>query len=336
MTIEIVRELPAEEWSRFVMDHGEGNIFHTPDMFRVFSRTKNHRPELWAAAQNGHLLALFLPVQIRLKRAWPRRLTTRSVVYGSILCEPGETGQEALDQLLRAYVRRPRQDSLFTELRHLSDHRDLMPILERHGFVHENHLNYLIHLDRPEDELFRSIGSRTRKNIRHGLNQGQVTVEELTDRKQVASCYDVLRQTYKAARVPLADISLFESAFDLLYAKGMARFSLAYLDRTPAAVSVDLLYKDIIYGWYGGVNRDCGRQPVHELLMWHILRWGSQNGFGVYDFGGAGKPDEKYGVRDFKSKFGGGLVDYGRHICVHSRRLLWLSEKGYRLFRRWL
>jgi lipid II:glycine glycyltransferase (peptidoglycan interpeptide bridge formation enzyme) len=242
-----------------------------------------------------------------------------------------------LDQLLRAYVRRPRsQDSLFTELRNLSDHRALRPIVERHGFVHENHLNYLIPLDRPEDELFRSIGSRTRKNIRHGLNQGRVTVEELTDRKQVASCYDVLRQTYKAARVPLADISLFESAFDLLYARGMARFSLACLDRTPAAVSVDLLYKDIIYGWYGGVNRDCGRQPVHELLMWHVLRWGSQNGFRVYDFGGAGKPDEEYGVRDFKSKFGGELVDYGRDICVHSRRFLWLSEKGYRLFRRWL
>jgi hypothetical protein len=38
-------------------------------------------------------------------------------------------------------------------------------------------------------------------------------------------------------------------------------------------------------------------------------------------------------VRDFKSKFGGELVDYGRNRCAHSLWRLWLSEKGYQLLR---
>jgi len=101
----------------------------------------------------------------------------------------------------------------------------------------------------------------------------------------------------------------------------------------PVAVSVDLFYKDVVYGWYGGVSRAFGNQPVHEILMWHVLKWASLNGFRVYDFGGAGKPGEKYGVRDFKSKFGGELVDYGRNRWVHTRWRLWLSEKGYQLLR---
>ena len=72
------------------------------------------------------------------------------------------------------------------------------------------------------------------------------------------------------------------------------------------------------------------------MLTWGILEWGAKNGYSLYDFGGAGKPDEKYGVRDFKAKFGGELVNFGRNICVHSPRLLKISKLGYQLLRRFL
>ena len=32
---------------------------------------------------------------------------------------------------------------------------------------------------------------------------------------------------------------------------------------------------------------------------------------------GAGKPDEDYGVRDFKAKFGGELLEHGRYLKIH-------------------
>ena len=32
---------------------------------------------------------------------------------------------------------------------------------------------------------------------------------------------------------------------------------------------------------------------------------------------GAGRPDEKYGVRDFKAEFGGEMVEYGRYVYAH-------------------
>jgi len=40
---------------------------------------------------------------------------------------------------------------------------------------------------------------------------------------------------------------------------------------------------------------------------------------------GAGKLDEEYGVREFKEKFGGKLVEYGRFICVNNRLLYQLG-----------
>ena len=67
--------------------------------------------------------------------------------------------------------------------------------------------------------------------------------------------------------------------------------------------------------------------------MWRVLEQGNLDGFKTYDFGGAGRPDEEYGLRDFKAKFGGQLVSYGRNIKVHSPNLLRLSEAGYGIYR---
>ena len=334
MAIDVVQTLPEEEWRRFVYEHPQGSIFHTPEMFQVFSHAKGHHPTLWAAVGNdGHVLALLLPVRITLIDGLLRHFTTRAVAYDSVLCAPGAEGQEALARLLYTYKRQVKGELLFTELRNLSNREAVQPILREHGFVYEDHLNYLIDLKRPPEAIFQSIGRRTRKKVRRGLKQGEVVVEEARERKQVVACYDLLRQTYRAARVPLADRSLFEAAFDLLYPKGMVRFTLARLGQTPAAASVELIYKDVIYGWYGGVDRAYGSYVPNELLVWHILKWGAENGYGLYDFGGAGKPDEEYGVRDFKAKFGGELVCFGRNTCVHAPFLLRLGELGYHVYR---
>ena len=66
------------------------------------------------------------------------------------------------------------------------------------------------------------------------------------------------------------------------------------------------------------------------------MEWGAQHGYTTYDFGGAGKPDEEYGVRDFKAKFGGKLVHLGRYIYVHAPMRLKLSEFAYSLYRKYL
>jgi hypothetical protein len=320
-----------------VDEHPAGNIFHTPEMFRVFARTGGYAPALWAAVDGGgRPLALLLPVCVTLMRGLLFRFTTRAVAYGSVLCAPGPEGKQALGQLLKVYQHEMKGKILFTELRNLSDQNSLQPVLEKNGFVYEDHLNYLIDLNRPAEEVLQSIGQRTRKQIRKGVRDGIVQVGEATNRSELDQWYETLQKTYGNAQVPLAHRSLFEAAFDELYPKGMAKFLLAKVDGVTAACSVELTYKDIIYGWYGGSDRAFGKHCPNEMLMWHILEWGANNGYCVYDFGGAGKPDEEYGVRDFKAKFGGELVCYGRNVCVHAPTSLRLSEWGYGIYRRFL
>ncbi len=333
--VEIVQTLNEAEWREFVERHPQSNIFHTPEMFHVFSRACQHRPELWAAVgRDGKLQALLTPVLVGLRHRLVGRLTTRAIAYGSVLCEPGATGERALQALLSAYSQAVAWRVLFIELRNLCDLHALAPVLTTCGFVSEEHLDYLIDLNQSPEELLKSIGPRTRKKIRQGLRRGNLRVSEVKEKADVRRCYGLIRQSYATAGVPLADPSLFDAAFEILYPRGMCKFWLATVDGADVAASVELAYKDTVYGWYGGIDRRYSEHLPGELLMWHILNWGIENGYRVYDFGGAGRPGEKYGVRDFKAKFGGRLVAYGRYRLV-PQPLRWkFFQTGYGLYRK--
>jgi serine/alanine adding enzyme len=334
--MKIVQQLDESLWREFVEGHPLGNIFHTPEMFQVFSQVKGHHPTLWAVVNNDeNILVLLLPVRITLLNGLFSHFTTRNVVYGSVLCLPRTESQEALAMLLRAYKCQVQASPLFTELRNLSDLSNIQPILQDNGFVYESHLNFLIDLQRPTKEIWHSLHSNVRTNVRKAHRMG-VTVEEITSPDKILAAYAVLAKGYKRIRTPLAHPSLFETAFEILYPRRMIKFYKACLGNICIGIAIRLLYKDAIYAWYAGADRTYASYKANDLLNWHVLEWGSQNGFKYLDFGGAGKPNEDYGPRRFKAKFGGDLVNYGRNVCVHSPRLLKLSRWGYQFTRKFL
>ena len=334
--LSIVNTLPCSQWSEFVAQHPHGNIFNTPEMFEVFRHSRGYEPELWAAVDGARILALFVPVRVTLWDGPLRPFVTRAIAYGGVLAAPGEEGAWALGCLLQKYKEQLGGFPLFTELRHLSDGSALQSVLEDSGFSFSPQLNYLVDLARPPEAIMAGLSYRTRRHIRHGLRQGTVTVREADGPEQIAHCYDLLSRTYRAAGVPLADRSLFDSACEVLRPKNMIRCTLASVGSTPVAVSIDLLYRETVYGWYGGVDRAFGADNPNELLTWHVFEWGSTHGYRRYDWGGAGTPGEAYGVRDFKAKFGGEVVSFGRNVCIHAPFRFRMSRTVYQICRRWL
>ncbi len=336
MPVEIVQHLDLEAWRDFVDRHPHSNVFHTPEMFGVFARAEKHRPTLWAAVDNSSRpLALLLPVQIRLMDGPLASLTTRAVVYGSVLHADGPDGRDALDKLHRAYIQKARSSALFTELRNLWDLGDVQAILRGCGFAYEEHMNFLIDLQQPEDVLWHKVGRSARQGIRTARNKGTV-IEEVIERHQLTIAYELLRQVYARVQVPLADLSLFEAAFDILAPLRMFRAFLDQADGHYIGAILLLMHKERIIAWYYGSDRTFSSYSPTESLIWHTIQWGKQQGFRIFDLGGAGKPNENYGPREFKAKFGGELVEFGRNVYVHSKLRLQLSQIGYSLYRRLL
>jgi serine/alanine adding enzyme len=338
----IVRQLDQDRWKAFVDENPYGNIFHTPEMFEVFARTKGHRPELWAAVAEsrdhlgrGEVLALLPIVKISLLNGPLRRLTTRAIAYGGVLCAPSEEGRAAMKLLLETYKRDVGEGALFTEFRNMSDMTEIQPVLQASGFAYEDHLNFIVDLTQPRDTVWNHISKSGQQRIRTSRNKGTM-IEEITDSSKLDIAYRFLQDVYARVQVPLADISLFQAALDILAPRGMFKGLLARAGEPYAATALLLSYHGRILYWYVGADRSLSSYGPSELLVWHALQWGQEHKFEMFDFGGGGKPDQKYGPREFKEKFGGTKVNYGRHSLVHSPMRLKLSQVGYQVYRRGL
>jgi lipid II:glycine glycyltransferase (peptidoglycan interpeptide bridge formation enzyme) len=58
------------------------------------------------------------------------------------------------------------------------------------------------------------------------------------------------------------------------------------------------------------------------------MQYAAENDYPLFDFMGAGSPDQPYGVRDFKAEFGGELVEHGRFLCIRKPMLYWIGKMG--------
>ena len=339
--LRVTRRLDEPAWRDFVAVQPGANVFHTPEMTDVFARAWGHRVSTWGVIDpDGVLLALFLPVEVtlgvhmpRLARGVARALMARAVAYGGAACTSDKAGRRALGELLAAYQRQARH-VLFTEVRHVCDVPDARAALRAAGFAHERHLNYLIRLDRSEADLWAALSRSARQRIRSGERKG-VEVEAIaapacapgTD--GTGEAYRLLEAVYRRARVPLADRSLFDAAMSVLGPRGMSRLVVARLGGDVIGARFVLVHGGRVIDWYAGSDRSFAAFSPNEVLVWHVLRWGREQGFDLFDFGGAGRPDEHYGPREFKAKFGGELVDLGRDVLVHTPVRLRLSRAGY-------
>jgi hypothetical protein len=72
-----------------------------------------------------------------------------------------------------------------------------------------------------------------------------------------------------------------------------------------------------------------------DMVIWSGggIDYATQNGLFRFDMMGAGKPEEGYGVRDFKSKFGGELVEQGRFLCVNNPLLYTVGKKAVSFYK---
>lgn len=334
--IRITRRVDEGAWRTLVGREPKANVFHTPEMYQVFQRARGHRPALWAATGlDGSPLAMFVPVEITLFGGLLRSWTSRAVAYGGLLWVEHPMAEPAVRALLSAYVRENRGRMLLTELRHVSDATEVRSVLDATGFTREGHLNFLIRLDRSQADLWRELSASARQRIRRAERRG-VQVEEVTDARGEEEAYRLLESVYRRVGIPLPNRSLFQAASSILGPRRMLVLLIARVEGRAIGARFLLLHGNRMLDWYAGSDREFSSYSPNEMLVWSAFRWAHERGLEVFDFGGAGRPGERYGVREFKAKFGGQLVDLGRHLLIQAPLRLRVSRSGYAMFRHFL
>ncbi|HEX9933780.1 MAG TPA: GNAT family N-acetyltransferase [bacterium] len=333
-TIVPAEALPEGVWSRFVKDHPQGNVFHSPELHQVFMHVTNHRPISLAAIPDGECepVALLSAVLVDVMGGPFRRFTSRGILYGGLLGSVSGEQSDTVKALVQAYDNTVRSMAILTEIRNASEPEPYRSALESQGYRCRAYLNYIIDLTLGPDRMAETFSSSCRRNIRKAQASGLEVLEASTI-DDLSVFYGLIRKTYARVKVAHAKFSLFEQAFGRLQSQNQVRFFLAYLGDRAVACRVAFFYKDCVTDWYAGADPEFLKACPNEYLVWHILQLASRMGYRTFDFGGAGYPDEPYGVRDFKARFGGHLVDYGRYTRIYSPLRFGMARWGYKAYR---
>ena len=272
----------------------------------------------------GFLLA-FRQVQYRL---FPLNfLSSRNIIWGGPLVL--DDSAQVYEGLYEIY-RREQPIGIYTQVRNLFDQSKHQELMKQLGFQYEEHLNIIIDLSKSEQQLWQEVDSKRRNEIRRAIKEG-TTVEVANERNSLEECYLILKEVYQRAKLPLPPLKHFESLWHYNNERKGLKLFVAKFEGKIIGCMMCLAYGDTLFDYYAGAYSTYYQKYPNDLIPWEVFKWGKENNFTKFDFGGAGKPNVPYGVRDYKKKFGGTMVNYGRFEKIHFPILYRIVTWGFNL-----
>jgi len=172
-----------------------------------------------------------------------------------------------------------------------------------------------------------------RKNIRRA-ERISLDFAEIVEEKEFNKCILLIEDTYKRVKLPCPPKSFFYNTDEKLKPiNGLRKFAVKFGNEIISTRFV-LCYNGLVYDWFAGTDDRFLDKYPNDYLPWKIMLWAKENGYDTFDFGGAGKPNVSYGVRDYKMKFGGELVEFGRFEQVHKPFLMKLGQLGMNIYKK--
>ena len=329
---KITSALNPAQWSSFVYEHPNGNVFQTPEMYKVYKNTKNYEPIFLAVINDkNEILGTLLAVIQKEYSGFLGNFTARSIIFGGPLIKNNDA--DILDFILQEYNKIIRKKAIYSQFRNMWEWRDLKEIFIKNGFEYEEHLDIIHDLTLTQEEMFEKMHKGRRKNIHRAIKNG-LKFKEIKDKEELKNSLELIKETYKKVKLPIPDYSFFLSIYDYMFKKKLVKFFAAKYNRQIISVRFVLIYNGLIYDWFAGTDESCLDKYPNDFLLWKVMEWGHENGYKIFQFGGAGKPNKPYGVRDYKLKFGGELVNYGRFEKVHKPLLMEMGKTGLKIWQK--
>jgi len=251
-------------------------------------------------------------------------LTTITIINGGPIVSD-EHLSTLLPRITEEILKKSKVDSVYTEIWNMTDQEEVKKHYKQYQY--NKHLNYFIKLDDSKSVINR-ISKRTRRYIRNAGNE--LTIQQVSSLGELGLLYECLKSTYDRISLPLISKNIFED----LYNSNIGIFLVCYYKNEAIASRVILPFGNEIYDWYGGAKEEYLMHKPNEILINWILKYGLDNNYKWFNFGGAGKPEEYYGPREFKSKFGGDLAEYGRYRYIHSNVKYELLKHSIKLYKK--
>lgn len=281
------------------------------------------------------MVGVLLGVLIKERSSLKGLFSSRLVVYGGPLADGLHPEKRLIfSLLLENLIKKVKNSAIFIQFRASYDLSPYADIFQQFDFKWVPRLNLLV--DTTNKQRFvQEISSTKRRQIRKSLENGAKIIEP-ANLEQVRAFYDILYDLYRhKVRKPLPDWSFFEAFFNLIADSKFGKYFLIEYDkRIIGGIMSPFMPGKSVFEWYVcGLDAEFRAKGIYPsvLATSAAIEFAGKMGCKLFDFMGVGKPDEPYGVRDFKMKFGGFQVNYGRYIRINSHLKYAIAEFGYNL-----
>lgn len=328
MQVIVNKEISQSAWNELLLSSSFSTPFQTIEFYDFINSIPGYTAIALAIEDSGKLCSLVVAT-IQKEKGIKGYFSRRAIIYGGPVIHKDEC--TTLHVLLNVLNRRLQGQVIYMETRNFHDYNNYKNTFVEHGWHYTPYLNFRLNCTSHE-MAWNQLNTNRKRQINKALKNG-VSIKEAASLADVKKFYDILKNLYDTRiKKPLPAIAFFEA----FYKADVGKYLLVHFnDRIVGGIMCPMLNGKAVYEFYiGGLDQEYKEVSPSVMATWAAIDYGYKNGFQYFDFMGAGKPDESYGVREFKEKFGGELVEYGRFIKINNKFLYNLGVATLSLMKR--
>ena len=317
-----ISEIDLSQWTNLVHGSSTASFFQTPECYDFYASLGFMNAFVYGVSENDKLVGLMCGYVISDGNAAKRFFSKRAIVPGGLLLDM-EISALAIQKLLECAAADLQSRAIYIEIRNYKDYGVYRPAIQSAGFNYLPHLN--IHVPTPDIATAMSGMHASRRRQLKAAQRLGVTWSETTDVTDIRAFYDCLLHIYTTkVKTSLFPIEFFEKLVGLKNGKLLV---VKHNEEVIGGMACVILPDNTLYEWFV-CGEETGEKGYYPSVMatWAGMECAILQNIPRFDFMGAGKPDEGYGVRDFKSKFGGEIVEHGRFLYICKPKLFKLGK----------
>lgn len=320
-------EIEIDLWKEIIHKSPYASPFQTREFYQFLNSIEGYSADVFAIVHKNEIQALAV-IALLQEKGLRSKFSRRGIIYGGILVN--NSNEKAVELLLQKINNFYIKKLIYLEVRNNFDYSKWRSIFKNNNYAFQEHLNVQIIANKIRySDVLLNMKYNRRREINMSIKEGAI-VKEVQDIVEIEDIYIILKDLYKnKVKLPLPELEYFVKLFKSNFGKV---FAVIHENKViGGSFCLFMPNKSIFTLYYAGI-RDYHKKiyPTH-LAVIGAINFAEENGLEIVDFMGAGKPNEVYGVRDYKLQFGGALVEHGRFLNILNPGLYNVGKLGLKI-----
>jgi hypothetical protein len=291
MGFDILNPLEISDWDSLVLATGKASFFHSAAWARVLCESYGYKPVYFTAFENNNLSFLMPFMEVNSRITGKRGVSLPFTDFCDTITSNGNDFRTAVNAV-REYGKERGWKT--------------MEWMDNGGRFSgaspcASYFTHRLELSGPEDQVFSSFKSNTRRNIYKAAKEG-VRVEIGDSLEALKLYYRLHCITRRDHGLPPQPFSFFRKIWDCVMDPGYGFSALAFVNEFCVAGGVYFHFGETAIYKFGASNRKYQHLRPNNLVMWEAIRECLRRGCRHFSFGRTETDNE--GLLQFKRGWG--------------------------------